>query len=138
MTPTIVDLILNKNVNNSTQSISLPELNSDHNPVVFCLRELPSEKIQKTFFNYKQTDWDKYRSLIDTATNINNNINSIQELEIEVDILTKTLINARNKTTNKIKYELSPDKIPDDIVDLIKSRNKIRKNGKIVKTPQKQ
>lgn len=127
MTPTYIDLILNKNVCDITEPISISELNSDHNPVMFQLLNHHKEKNTKTVTTYKNTDWDKFRQQISDMTVINNNINNPQDIEREVKILTNNLIQAKKIHSEQI--QTNPNKIEIDQVtmNLIKLRNRLRK-----------
>lgn len=56
MTPSYIDLILNKNVREITEPKSIAELNSDHNPQMFQIYSQKKENSTKTVTSYKNTD----------------------------------------------------------------------------------
>ena len=61
-TPSIIDIIINKNVTKTTNPISNPDLPSDHNPIKFTVQTKMICSIEpKIFTSYNNTNWDKYR-----------------------------------------------------------------------------
>lgn len=65
MTPTCIDILLNKNVSNITTPISLPVLSSDHNPVQFYLENINKQNHTQKITSYKFTEWVKYKKDLD-------------------------------------------------------------------------
>lgn len=55
MTPTTIDIVLTKNVNNITPIKSLSELSSDHNPILFSLASRIAAPRYKKITSYKHT-----------------------------------------------------------------------------------
>lgn len=135
-TPTYIDLILNKNVSNITEPISAPELTSDHNPILFQIYNLEKENDTRIITSYKDTDWTELRNFLNEKITINNKITTKEEIDIEVDLLTKNLTNAKDVFTKKIK--IRPDKIEldDEIIELIKIRNQTRKIFQQTRQPE--
>lgn len=131
MSPSYIDLILNKNVRDITDipdlSTSIPDLNPDHYPVMFQLYNQNKENNVKTVTSYKNTDWDLFRADLSNKTIINNNISTPEEVEKEIAILTKNIIQTKNGDSKKVKID--PDKVEIDqyTVDLIQYRNRLRK-----------
>ena len=75
-------------------------------------------------------DWNKYKSSLDTRIKINSDIQDTDQLKAEVDKLTtaECIKTIETKSRNR--------SLPDDILRLIKDRNKARKNGKNMALPQ--
>lgn len=127
MTPSHIDLILNKNVRDITEPISKPDLSSDHYPIMFEICNQNKEDNIKTITTYKNTNWEKFREDLSEKTVINNNINSPADIDRELEILTQNMQQCKNKHCKQMKID--PNKIDLDqyIIDLIKYRNRIRK-----------
>jgi len=68
-----------------------------------------------------------YRTELDTKVKINADIKAPQELETEVSELTKAIQFARGQVGKKIKITRKEDNLPQDIIDLIKYKNRLRK-----------
>lgn len=99
MTPTYIDIILNKNVSEITEPESIAELNSDHNPIVFQIKNQTKENSTKTVTTYKNTDWNRFRQDLSNMTIINNNVNTSEDIDREVEILTKNLRETKRRHT---------------------------------------
>lgn len=126
-TPTYIDLIINKNVSNITDPISVPQLSSDHNPILFQLLNCHKENTSRTVTSYKNTDWNSYRQYINDKLTIDSKIKTREDIDRVVQSLT-TDINAA-KLRHSTQIQLNPDKIEldEDILNLIRIRNRIRK-----------
>ncbi|CAH1384285.1 unnamed protein product, partial [Tenebrio molitor] len=74
---------------------ALQELNSDHNPVQIKIDKIPPEDVTKTVISYKNTNWGNFRKTLDRKIKINNNINSIAELDTEIKKYTKAIEESR-------------------------------------------
>ncbi|CAL7937375.1 unnamed protein product [Xylocopa violacea] len=72
-------------------------------------------------------DWKTFRHILDNNIKINNKMENSQELENAVNNLTSSIQNAMSKTIRKVKANNYTDKLPSDITELIKKKNKIRK-----------
>lgn len=126
-TPTYIDLILNKNVTNITDPISVPELSSDHYPILEREINCHKEDTNRTVTSYKNTDWDSYRQFLNVKMTIDNKIKSREDIDRVVESLTSDINAAKHRYSTQIK--LNPDKIQldDETLNLIKIRNRIRK-----------
>lgn len=126
-TPTYIDLIINKNVANITDPISASELSSDHNPILFQVLSCHKEDTNRTVTSYKNTDWASYRQFLNEKMTIDNKIKNQEDIDRVVESLTSDINAAKNRHSTQIK--INPDKIEldEDIINLIKIRNRIRK-----------
>lgn len=125
-TPSTIDIVLNKNVNNVSKPISLPELNSDHNPVALTING-KRENHTKTIRSYKNTNWAKFRSDLNNVITINNKIDSTTIIEKEVETLTQNIMLTINRHSTKKTIDPHKEYIPEVICNLIKEKNKTRK-----------
>ncbi|KAJ3617859.1 hypothetical protein MTP99_006948 [Tenebrio molitor] len=63
MTPTTIDLMITKHVNDLTKPISLPELESDHNPVVATIKNQFKENRGPNAIKISKINWATMRSI---------------------------------------------------------------------------
>lgn len=124
--PSVIDIVINKNVNASIPE-TLNELCSDHLPIMFNTNLGPIEIInEQEKFIYKNANWKEFRKYINNCIKIDGVV-SQNKIEEEIMTLTTTIQKAMDlyipKATNKKKIE----KIPDEIIDDIKERNRLRR-----------
>lgn len=127
-TPSTIDIIINKNLTNLSKPLSIDELTSDHNPVVFEIANKYSQinSLQKT--TTKNTNWPAFRSYLDKRICINNRIETTDELETEVGKFTSAVSDALKHNTQTQTIKRTHDKtLPQHTLDLIKEKNRIRK-----------
>lgn len=126
MTPTTIDLAISKNLAGITNLETHSELPSDHNPVFLHIHYTQKQNVTRTVTTYKHTNWVQYRQLMDKKTTITPDIRNTTELEMEVQTMTATLQEAQSKIAKKVKTKHDLP-LPDEILDLIKVRNRFRK-----------
>lgn len=127
MTPTFIDLVINKNVSDITDPISIPELSSDHNPIMFKLLHQNKNPDQKIITSYKDTNWTLLRQALNEKIQINNKIYSNDQIDMELDNLTSNIQTTVNEFTKKIKINSNRIEVTDEIQELIKHKNRMRK-----------
>ncbi|GBM42922.1 hypothetical protein AVEN_203901-1, partial [Araneus ventricosus] len=111
--------------------ISLPELSSDHNPVLlnfYFKYSIPS-------INGKtKTNWNKFRNQINSADNLNNfNINSTTDLDLFVEKYETQILDARIAASNPIPN--SQNYIDPRIRELNNERKFVRKMFQRLRNP---
>lgn len=116
-----------RNIPEISHPFTISTLSSDHDPVIFYSEEIAREDTTKTVYDYTTTNRKKFRSILDSLIQMNDNINSPEEIDSELQKFTKSIIKAREKTTKHRKITPYYEKIPDNLLCLIKYRNKIRK-----------
>lgn len=126
-TPTTIDIAINKQINNYTDIHALHELDSDHNPICFTLQNQNLTDTKHKTLDFKNTDWTKFRTILDTHIKINNKISNQVELDSEVTNLTAVIQKAQQQTVKMITRKNHITKLPDDIIVQIKCKNKTRK-----------
>lgn len=125
-TPSIIDIILNKNYPHFIQPKSLPLLSSDHNPVHCTIQGTIENNRTLTKYDYKTTNWRKFKQILKERTIINNNLTTKLDIDEQVQKLTSDIQYARDKTTKTYKLKQWQVTIPDEIINLIKFKNKIK------------
>ena len=127
MTPSYLDLALNKNILDLPGLIVLDELSSDHMPLLLNWEtDLRKEDIPVSW-TYNNANWRLFREIMNEKTQINNNINTVEQLETEVHNLTENLQFARGRVASEVRTRPVEDRLPREIFDLIKFKNAIRK-----------
>lgn len=134
-TPSYIDIILNKNVHNLPDPTTINELPSDHLPVVLDWQTTIDREGTQSVWNYKNVNWRHYRQILNNNTIINNKITDIETLEQELTKLTNNIQEARGQITKKVQSKPIEDRLPDDILNLIRLKNKIRKRWQIRHNP---
>lgn len=121
--PSTIDLFMTKNVS-VAKPVTLDELNSDHLPVVTTYNTTAIN--HKTPFRIPKTNWKLYRTKLNKNLNFKANYNSKEEIKLETDLFIKAINDAYNSSTNysKSNYNL---KLTDEIKNLIREKNRIRK-----------
>lgn len=127
MTPTCIDIVINKNVQDASDPISIPELSSDHNPIILELRNQFKEMSQKTVISYKDTNWQSFRKTLNQNITINNKIESSEDIERELKIFTDQLIKTQTEYSKTIKLGKKSLPLDEEIKTLIRIRNNLRK-----------
>ena len=135
MTPTTIDFYLTKNVTPLHRPISLPDLHSNHNPVIV---EIPFREKQPQLKNdatKKFTDWTKFRKTTDGLVTINTDIKTSEELDREVAEFTNAIQKGYEGSTYLIKPKKRNDEIGDHTKQLTSLRNKESIKNKCTSLP---
>ena len=128
MTPTYIDLTINRNVTQNLEPTVLNELNSDHLPVIFTLKNVKINDTQRQTYLYdNNTDWNKYRRILNENTIINNNITTGGDLDIEIAKITENIQKARDEIAKKFTLKPQEDRIPQTILNKIRIKNGLRR-----------
>lgn len=137
MTPTYIDIVLNKNITQYIQLSTKNELNSDHLPVFFSISSnINTQNYTNLAWTYNNANWDQYKNLINQNLQINNNISTAQDINREVERFTDLIQNARAVIGKKVRIRPREDVLPEEITDLIKARNNLRKIWQRHRRPQ--
>ncbi|GBO19565.1 putative RNA-directed DNA polymerase from transposon BS [Araneus ventricosus] len=129
---TILDLAVIKDFILPFSVISLPELYSDHNPVKLTF-QLKFTTLHNSVTT--RTDWTKFQNYLKNQIDYRPlKINSNTDIEIAVEKFTKNLQNAHRFATKTVKKSTATY-IHANIKDLIKTRNKTKKDWQILRNP---
>ena len=93
----------------------------------FELDNTNNNEITRRTYNYRTTNWTKFRQIINNRLDINNRIETPQDIDDEVRKLTETLQHARDKTTRRTDIIPYEDSIPADIARLITFKNRLKR-----------
>lgn len=128
-TPSVLDLVISRNVTGVTTPVSLAQLDSDHNVVEFlltcaCQKEVRDKRI---FISYENTDWQECRKYLDRKIDIDAHIDNVEELESAVHTFTAILAKAKDKFSHRKVIDGYRDRLPPDVVKMIAHKNRLRK-----------
>lgn len=124
--PSYIDIGINKGLRGLSDLQTETALNSDHLPVWVVWNE-SRETTQQTVYDYTNFNWPLYRQRLNEATIIPRDINSIEALETEVECFTRNVCRTRNALARKVVNTPKEDRLPNEILDLIRTKNRIRK-----------
>lgn len=127
MTPSTIDLVINKNVQQVSDPTTITDLPSDHDPVIFKIGNQEVNDMTRKIVTYKNTDWKRFKKVLDDGIIINNKILTTEELEQEVIKLTNAIQWAQKNNTKTITVKVQHDELPQDIIDKIQQRNALRR-----------
>lgn len=126
-TPSIIDLFVTKNIN-SNSPLTLQELSSDHLPVTMEIyNNLKIRLDPRPIVDYKNAKWKEFREFITNSIKINNNTNSIENIHKEITNITQIIQQAKEKFIPLILPKTKQIEIPQEIINDIKYRNRLRR-----------
>ncbi|GFV16587.1 probable RNA-directed DNA polymerase from transposon X-element [Trichonephila clavipes] len=129
---TVIDLAICKGMT-ITDVTSIPELSSDHNPVLFevCLDNFTAPALS----TYAFPNWKKFQEILTNSLPGNPIINSTNDIETAINNFNFSLKNAYNNRSIFKSINKPLNTIPSIIRDKIKLKNRIRKDWQDTKYP---
>lgn len=125
-TPTTIDIFVTKN-STLFDINTVADLDSDHNPVTAVIRELQSHvQPAKIITTYHNTDWQRFRSDLDAALQPLTSINTIEQLDSEVDKLTRVIQATARRHSQSLVIKQNSLELPYYIKQLITVKNRAR------------
>lgn len=126
MTPTYIDIGINKGLRDVSELVTVNALNSDHIPV--CLRWGERRNVvNQTVFSYQNFNWNLYRQRLNELTVISGHIETVEELEAQVSSMTRNIQRVQEELATRVPAKPKENRLPQDIVDLIKVKNTVRR-----------
>lgn len=132
--PSIIDFFIIKNVKNVNKSVTLPILNSDHNPVLLQLTEKPI-LVTNIIYDYKNANWENFRAEINQNTMLNFHLKSRQDIEKKVIEFQNIIKSAANNSIPTVNFSQLQPTLPDSIKFLIQIKNKLRSKWQKYRNP---
>ena len=120
--PSNIDFFFS-NLSFHTKCTTINELSSNHLPV---LCEIENQIKPFTNYTITNTNWDNYRAICNRLQ-INSNIHTEHDITSEIDRLGKTLKSAFHKSTSTTKAYSRTIKPDQELINLIKLRNRYRR-----------
>lgn len=124
MTPTYIDITIAKNITDTINAIATPDLTSDHNPVTFTINHDINNDWDKTIYGYKNCDCRRFRYIMNAEWEVTRDLNTRRDIDETKLRLTQLTKKARN---NLITRKPKEDSIPDEILELIRITNRLKK-----------
>lgn len=127
--------MLNKNVFDAVEPVSISELHSYHNLIVVNINNFNTNEIKSKRTTYIDTNWHNYRNYLNRNLKIDKKINTIDELDSAVNNLTNILLSAKHKFSKTTNVNLYKENLPTHVQNLIKQRNSVRKKWQHQQNP---
>lgn len=135
-TPSTLDIILTNNIHNFSPLTAHQDLSSDHLPVTFDvhINGPPKSTITKQYYRYDKADWKTFKKVINEKVPLKLysnpvNLNSIEKIEVAIELLTSILLNAEEIAIPKESPKMEQNDLvfPDSLKLLIRLRNTRRR-----------
>lgn len=126
-TPTLIDIGINKNVANVSDSVVQHELSSDHLPVTFDLGMQHKITCENKYLDYSNANWKQFHDLLNKNLKIESKILTTKDIEAQVQKLTSIIQNSITQSISKKASNKTQDNLPLNILEAIKERNRNRK-----------
>lgn len=124
--PSTLDIVLNKN-SVIEPPVALNELQSDHRPIQIEIHMTHNiQNVLKPIKIYSAADWRLFRQYINENTIMKINFENNQELDDYINTVTTTLQHAMRIAIPERIPLLSKEILPQEIIDLIRIRNRKR------------
>lgn len=134
--PDVVDFFITKNISsNTTQVKEGPDLDSDHSSVLLTLGNKIIMKEHNPRLVNKLTDWIYFRYLIDECIELSTTINTIEQLESEVQSFTLAIQKAAWAATPELNSKVKRNVYPKEVCDIISEKRRARKRWQLTRAP---
>lgn len=124
--PSTIDLAIIKNINTSDLK-ALPNLPSNHAPVIFYIEEEISKSNEQLMPNYAEANWKLFKYELNKNIILPPILETVNDINKAVDNITTLIQNASKAAIPLRKQRTIEDNLPDNIKILISQRNHIRK-----------
>lgn len=121
--PDVLDIAILKDVTFQHQLTSLPELDSDHNPVLLHLGQLRNDHTE----TINSVSWPAFTDHLQDSMGRIDLIHTTEDLEDAVGRLTSRIQSSIRFATNTKPAPDRRDRLPDHIKDLIRTKNRARR-----------
>lgn len=135
--PDLIDFAVTRGINNVQSLVhSSLELSSDHTPTIITIfSENSFQKNESGRFDYKRTDWLKYKMLISSHLEIKTSLKSEQEINSAIFNFTQLLSQAVKITTPRFTVQTRQECTPQDILKLLSEKRSLRRVWQMQRSP---
>ena len=123
----VLDVAILSDVTSGHELWSLPELDSDHNPVLLSLHDL-ERNIIPPLRPSRKVDWEKFtdkvESLLDTSVGV---LSTPEDVDGAVGAMTATVKDCLDECTSYVPRRRVSYTLPDHILALIRRKNRVRR-----------
>lgn len=120
--PSTIDIFLLQNIRNYTPPFTVTELSSNHLPIITTLNTSYYPK----FRNFTKTDWQRFKNSCTNNILINNKINSIHEIDSEIQSFSAEIKNSYEESTTHHRKPTTYLTVNLNIQNIKKLRNSAR------------
>lgn len=133
--PDILDILITKNIDFPLYQKVIPELDSDHNPIIISFHPLYLSSYYKQ--QKGKINWFKFREILKINYKHPQNIQSEKDLDNEVKRLVSNIQGSLTNSTTylKITNPIYKQQIPIKIINLIKSKHNLRRYWQMTRRP---
>ena len=125
--PSTIELAIVKNIKYATIE-TINDLDSDHLPIILTLNNSKTPlNPDKKFLNYSKANWNLFRNYINTSLKITTKLKTEKDIDLAINNITIITQNAIKTAIPLDKFKLKTNFSNDEIKNLIKERNKIRR-----------
>ena len=135
--PDLIDFFVVKKISSLYLKVEEgDDLNSDHSPVYLTLSSNIVEKESNPYLTNKYTDWEYFRNLLVSNTNIVPEAETEEDLDEAIIKLTNSIQDAAWKSTPIIKRKLPGRNYPTEVRNMVKEKRKLRRRWQRTRNPE--
>lgn len=123
----VLDVAILNEINSSYGLWSLPELSSDHNPVLLTLVELECNVPVPNLHHCRTVDWSRFRDKVNACVDHDPKIETAQELDGCVERFCTAVRACLDECTSSKRRPPPQYELPPEVHELISRKNRIRK-----------
>lgn len=125
--PEILDLAISSGILNDLQIEVLPDLSSDHNPILLKLDGLEDYRKKQEI---KTTNWTNFHYRLNNLVSIVPTLHTKEDIDIEIGTFTTDIQNTVNSCSKIIQVsQVRPYILPQHIIIKIREKRRIRKRA---------
>lgn len=130
-TNSIIDLVLSNSTINISVDVLEYDIPSDHRPIICTIGNSTtiSNNLETRYYDYKHTDWNAFRNIINRRITINTNTYTSKALiDTEIDKFINLIQETRNECTPRTNFN-GKTVLPRDVVNLVKTRKYFKRKS---------
>ena len=135
--PDWLDIAILRNIRGHPTIYSVPELSSDHYPVLLQFRVRPSAKAVPHSRNPRKTNWRKFTALMANQPAEFLPCQGTEDADNLANFITSTMVAAMTHATPPSRHAYWQNKLlPHDLRQLIADKNKARRRYQLTRSPE--
>lgn len=134
--PDLIDFFITKQISRNSMYVEDgTDMNSDHSPIYLIIDGELQEQERNQYLSNKHTDWLYFKHKLENCINPVCYISNTNDIDTETEKLTSEIQNAAWLSTPSSKPRIFKQPYPQDILDLINYKRKIRKKWQTTRLP---
>ena len=129
--PDLLDFFVTSGVGSIHSSAStLPDLSSDHSPVILCLQAAPIARPKPPSLTPGPMDWDMFQTLLDSRVDLHIPLKTSVDIDTAVDSFTKAIQQSAwesSRPRRSVPSDALPSNLPQEIRLLISAKRRARR-----------